>query len=230
MSQKNIFIAGEGDAWYERNKQHTNDNSVNNDPILAALNTIKCKPTRILEIGCANGWRLAQLKKIYSAECYGIDPSILAIQNGQTCYPDLNLFVGTADTLPNIESVDLIIFGFCLYLCDPQDLFKIAANSDHLLSDKGLMTILDFNPPAGHYRNEYQHHNHIFSYKMNYGDMFCWHPSYHRIFEHSRHHNGSNELELEPDSLVSVQIFKKDCQLLTAKNPYLKGYNNIPNT
>lgn len=46
------------------------------------------------------------------------------------------------DSLPEIEPVDLIIFGFCLYLCDPQDLFRIAAGSDALLADRGLMTIL----------------------------------------------------------------------------------------
>lgn len=80
------------------------------------------------------------------------------------------------------------------------------------------MTILDFNPPAGHYRNDYQHHASLFSYKMNYGDLFAWHPGYHRLFEHVQHHDGSTELE--PDALISVQILRKDARLLAAQNPY----------
>lgn len=63
---------------------------------------------------------------------------------GLKSYPKLNLSVGTADGLPDIKPVDLIIFGFCLYLCDPQDLFTIAANSDRLLVDKGVMAVYDF--------------------------------------------------------------------------------------
>ncbi|MFM5696054.1 trans-aconitate 2-methyltransferase [Aeromonas veronii] len=176
------------------------------------------QPKRILEIGCANGWRLAQLANYYDATCYGIDPSQTAIEDGTLSYPALNLSVGTADGLPDIEPVDLIIFGFCLYLCDPQDLFTIAANSDRLLADKGVMAIYDFCPPTGHYRNDYQHHANLFSHKMNYSSMFSWHPSYCRVFEHVMHHDGTHELE--PDALVSVQLLKKDSQLLDAKNPY----------
>ena len=222
MKQKNVFIKEEADAWYERNKLCINQKSLNNDQIFIALQNIDCQPKRILEIGCANGWRLAQLASHYGASCYGIDPSKTAIEDGTLSYPALNLSVGTADGLPDIEPVDLIIFGFCLYLCDPQDLFKIAANSDRLLKDKGVMAILDFCPPAGHYRNDYQHYANLFSYKMNYSSMFSWHPSYCRIYEHVTHHDGTNELE--PDALVSVQLLKKDSQLLDAKNPYSKKY------
>ncbi|ELM3615280.1 class I SAM-dependent methyltransferase [Aeromonas sobria] len=218
MKQKNIFMKEEADAWYERNKFYINEKSVENDPIFMALQSIDCKPRRILEIGCANGWRLAQLAKCYGADCYGIDPSTMAIQDGCQRYPELKLSVGTADCLPDIEPVDLIIFGFCLYLCDPQDLFKIAANSDELLSDKGNMAIFDFCPPTGNYRNEYQHHENVFSYKMNYGNMFCWNPSYYRLFEHTQHHDGTHDMD--PDSLTSIQILRKDVRLLAAKNPY----------
>lgn len=220
MQQKNVFMAQEGNEWYERNKVAILDKSLASDPIFKALQYLGRKPARILEIGCANGWRLAQLADHYGARCYGVDPSASAIQDGLSRYPGVQLSVGTADCLPVIEPVDLIIFGFCLYLCDPQDLFKIAAGSDALLADGGLMTILDFNPPAGHYRNDYQHHANLYSYKMNYGDLFGWHPGYHRLFEHVQHHDGGQELE--PDALISVQILRKDARLLAAQNPYPK--------
>ena len=75
MKQKSVFMENEADAWYERNKLCINKKSVKNDPIFMALQSINFKPKRILEIGCANGWRLAQFSEYYNADCYGIDPS-----------------------------------------------------------------------------------------------------------------------------------------------------------
>lgn len=222
MKQKNIFIKEEANAWYERNKFCINNKSANDDPIFIALQSIDLKPKRILEIGCSNGWRLAMLAEHYNADCYGIDPSIIAIEEGNKIFPNLNLSVGTADCLPDMGPFDLVIFGFCLYLCDPQDLFKIAADSNHLLANEGHIAILDFNPPAEHYRNKYQHRTDVFSYKMNYGNMFCWHPSYLKIFEKTQNHDGSQKIE--PDALISVQILRKDSRFLSAQNPYINGF------
>lgn len=74
MKQKNVFMKEEADAWYERNKFCINQKALSNDPIFIALQSIGNQPKRILEIGCANGWRLAQLANHYGATCYGIIP------------------------------------------------------------------------------------------------------------------------------------------------------------
>ncbi|MFK8773093.1 MULTISPECIES: class I SAM-dependent methyltransferase [Aeromonas] len=81
MDQKNVFMAREGNEWYERNKSAILGKTLDNDPIFKALAYLGCKPARILEIGCANGWRLAQLAEHYGARCYGVDPSASAIQD-----------------------------------------------------------------------------------------------------------------------------------------------------
>lgn len=218
MNQKDIFIKQEGDSWYERNKHGYIHKKIQDDLVFKALQQVNCNPKRILEIGCANGWRVSALSEHFNASGYGIDPSLVAILDGLTTYPNVQLTQGTAENLPAIEPVDLIIFGFCLYLCEPNDLFKIASHCHELLQDKGMVAIVDFHPPHGYYRNEYVHKNGIYSYKMNYSNMFCWHPAYHRIFELVQHHDEHSEFM--PDSLVSVQIIRKNEQLLIASNPY----------
>ncbi len=57
MDQKNVFMSREGNEWYERNKSAILGKTLERDPIFKALEYLGSKPTRILEIGCANGWR-----------------------------------------------------------------------------------------------------------------------------------------------------------------------------
>ncbi|HDX8451339.1 class I SAM-dependent methyltransferase [Aeromonas hydrophila] len=218
MNQKDIFIKQEGNSWYERNKHGYIHKKIQDDLVFKALQQVNFNPKRILEIGCANGWRVSALSKHYNATGYGIDPSLAAIKDGLKIYQNVQLTQGTADNFPTIEPVDLIIFGFCLYLCEPNDLFKIASRCHELLQDRGVVAIVDFHPPHGYYRNKYIHQNNVYSYKMNYSHMLCWHPAYHRIFELVQHHDKHSEFML--DSLVSVQIIKKNEQLLIANNPY----------
>ena len=216
VSQKNQFLSGEGNEWYERNKWNISA-AIKNDPILKAIEHCVIRPIRVLEIGCADGWRLAEIERRYGCTTHGIDPSEKAINAGQREYPNVQLSVGTADKLPDMEPVDLIIFGFCLYLCDPQDLFKIAMECDRLLKDKGQIIIYDFNPPIGHYRNHYRYKSGIYSYKMNYSKLFLWHPSYCMVYQNTFHHQSKSPTDFSPDDMVSVQIIRKENMLLTAE-------------
>lgn len=42
---------------------------------------------------------------------------------------------------------DVIIFGFCLYLCDQQDLFRVAQEADRVLKPDSWLVINDFYAP-----------------------------------------------------------------------------------
>ena len=58
---------------------------------------------RVLEVGCANGWRLNSLKHTptWSKTSFvGIDPSKEAIESGSKEFPDIQLLQGVADALP----------------------------------------------------------------------------------------------------------------------------------
>lgn len=179
MKQKDIFLKeGEGDKWFARNRSHFN---VENDPVLNFLQFTKQRLGQVLEVGCSNGWRLAEMTKhgICTANgAFGIDPSKEAVADGLQRWPQLKLSVGTADVLEFPDgSFDTLIFGFCLYLVDPSDLFRVACESDRVLKKGGRIMILDFKS-KGYIANPYSHYQGVYSRKMNYCQMFEWHPNY----------------------------------------------------
>ena len=119
------------------------------------------------------------------------------------------LQVGTADELPfDLGSFDMVIFGFCLYLCDRQDLFKIAYEADRCLRNEGSLIIMDFYPPFA-YRNRYSHYEGIFSYKMDYSQMFAWNPAYAEVSKIVFTHSGFTLRDV-PDEKVAVVVLRKN--------------------
>lgn len=162
---------------------------------------------------------MRDIERLYNIECYGIDPSEKAIKDGLEKSDQINLKQGTADKIPfSKKKFDLIIFGFCLYLCDRDDLFKIVYEADHRLKDGGYIIIYDFEPPIP-YKNNYHHKEGIFSYKMDYSKLFTLNPSYSLIEKSVFSHNGNNELK-SPDDRVSIQLMKKDISSAYIINPY----------
>ena len=163
--QKKVFCESEGDGWYERNRAVlVNEGTrVKDDPVIASLSAHQILARSILEIGASNGWRLAALKTVYPAARFcGIEPSAQAVKDAPA---GLEIVQGTVDNLPWPEKTfDLVIFGFCLYLCDRDDLFRIAAEADRVLDDGGHIIIYDFHVPNS-YRNAYSHYEGLHSYR-----------------------------------------------------------------
>lgn len=206
MTQKSPFLAGEGDAWFIRNLPAGEDTA--SDHIASMLTDIGVRPRSTLEIGCSNGSKLAQLCAACGCAGTGIDPSVRAIEDGRARHPKLRLAVGTAESLPFTDGeFDLVTFGFCLYLCDRQDLFRIAAEADRCLSDEGMLAITDFMPPM-QYRNPYCHMEELYSYKFGYRRMFLWNPAYFERVLKVYGHGGSSSLA--PDQRTSTVILQKD--------------------
>lgn len=167
MSQKNAFFEGEGEAWFERNKDKLTNK---NDPVLEAIEKYKLDPAVVLEIGCANGWRLDLLKKKYDCVTWGIDPA----SNGE----HENILRRSADkTGMSIECFDLVIYGWCLYLVDRTDLLQISAEGDRVLQDGGYLVIYDFYSEVP-IKLPYKHKDGIYTYKMDYSRLWLWNPTY----------------------------------------------------
>jgi ubiquinone/menaquinone biosynthesis C-methylase UbiE len=215
--QKDLFLQSEGDKWFRRNKRVlSTDIHIAACPVLRLITELKPTPARVLEIGCSNGWRLNELKRFGVAECYGIDPSKEAIEDGKTKYPTLNLAVGTADRLPpDIPPFNVVIFGFCLYLCDPFDHFRIVMEADRVLQDDGHLFIHDFDPPMP-YRNEYSHRQGMYSYKMDFARLFLAHPHYALRQKKFVPHNP--EKGFSPNNRVAVSWLVKDSGQAWPKN------------
>lgn len=217
MTQKEIFKASEADEWFNRNM--TSYDGTKKNLIVELLKNIELTPKTVLEIGCSNGFRLSQIKQEFGCKCFGIDPSPNAIKDGKEKYPDINLSTGTADDLPyDHGSFDTVIFGFCLYLCDREDLFRIAYEADRVLQNEGTLIITDFCPPFP-YKNHYVHYDGVYSYKMNYGRMFTWNPAYTEVANMIYSHSGYRLRDV-PNERVATLVLRKNSQYAYPEEPY----------
>ena len=208
FKQKDIFLNLEGDNWYYRNKEALEKKDLDDDPLFKEILSLFPNldgTLNILEIGRGNGKRLKGLQsKGFSVT--GIDPSTAAVQDARN--NGVNASVGTADELPfGKKSFDVVVFGFCLYLCDRDDLFQIAAEANRVLNDVGHILILDFYSKR-EITNIYSHLEGVKSYKMDYTKLFEWHPSYfllkHVVGSHDGFHPTNDENEW-----VAISIFQK---------------------
>lgn len=164
--QAEVFRHSEGAAWFRRNVTKLTGED---DPVLDCIATQNLRPRSVLEVGCANGWRLKILQRKYGCNICGVEPSPMD-------HPAV--IRGTADNLP-IKKLrfDLVIFGWCLYLCDREDLFKIAAEADRVLSENGHLIVYDFYPEQPH-KNKYKHYSGLYSYKQDYSKLWLGNPAY----------------------------------------------------
>lgn len=204
--QRDIFLSSEGNRWFERNKQVYSEN--NEDKVFDFIKAQELTPKCALEIGCASGLRLHSLYNEFGSDGYGVDPSSFAIETGKKDYPHLNLSVATADSIDfEKDSFDLVILGFCLYLCDREDLFTIAAKVDKVLKNGGYIIIQDFLPPYP-YKNKYSHCEGLYSYKFDHSKMFTWNPFYSMLATDVITH-ASRELRTEVDERVGISLLYK---------------------
>jgi ubiquinone/menaquinone biosynthesis C-methylase UbiE len=161
-----------------------------------------------LEVGCGAGERLVWLQNHLNADCFGIDPSKAAVEHAVR--NGIKAVQSTADILPyDNNTFDIVIFGFCLYLCDRDDLFKIVFEANRVLKENSWVIILDFYSRS-FTQNEYHHLKGINSYKMDYNKMFDWHPSYTCFSKQVLHHVEKSFTDSKDDWISISVIRKKD--------------------
>ncbi len=220
--QEDIFLNEEGNKWFERNLENSEvdlKERILRDRVILSFELLNIIPRNVLEVGCSDGWRLEGLRRKYNCRCSGIDPSSRAVNHSKSAYPNIELNISTADTLPyQSELFGSVIIGFCLYLCDREKLFKIAYEVDRVLKNNGNLFILDFDPSFA-YKNEYCHSEGIFSYKMKYANMFIWNPAYTHIYHESFSYDGTG-YNNNPDERISVDVLRKNLDYPYSLSPY----------
>lgn len=217
MSQRDIFLEGEGDAWFIRNSKNLSSldnvkNGVEISFILSELLPFKDCIHEVLEIGCGNAIKLEVLCNELNAVGSGLDPSVKAINNGNDRKKDteLRLFVGSADFLPfDTDSFDVVFFSFCLYLVDRSFLLKTLSEADRVLRPGGFLCITDFDVPVPLKRG-YVHAPQVFSFKNDYTRFFCQNGLYSlfakKSFSHSYPFFSKEVSERVSTSLVFKEI------------------------
>ncbi|MFA6305717.1 MAG: class I SAM-dependent methyltransferase [Candidatus Gracilibacteria bacterium] len=143
------------------------------DAALALVAAIP-EPASVLEVGCANGWRLALLQERYGAACCGCDVSEAAIADGRERYPDVFLSLAAAHyMLYRDKAFDVVIFSFVLHWIDRPRLASVIAEADRVLAPGGHLIVVDFLPlwPT---KRRYHHRQDVeaWTYKQDYAA--CW--------------------------------------------------------
>ena len=187
MTTRQAFIEGGGDRWLERNRADLGKQ----DEVCEVLAATPFKPTNVLEIGCANGWRLKKLKELYQCEVFGIDPSQQALTEAKES--GIRVAYGLADDLKLPDAFfDLVILGYFLVFTDPEYLFAIVAESDRVLADGGYLIIHDSMSPRPHkvrYEQLFSDENKTEPVKTTYMFRYDWpqlwlsHPAYRKLAE-----------------------------------------------
>jgi SAM-dependent methyltransferase len=136
------------------------------------------RPTQAVEFGCGQGFNIAEVVHTFNCRGLGIDPSGVAIAEARRQYsPGISFLSGTASYRFLLREYDLVMYGFCLYLSDRENLSNIVSVGDQLLNDGGYLVIQDFDPEYPH-KVPYHHHDGIFSYKMDYSKLWLANPAY----------------------------------------------------
>ena len=173
--QSKIFLDSEGDNYYERNKGLLfNEDDLIFKEIIKLNN--KKKINNLLEIGCGDGFRLNLIYDKLKINCFGIDPSRKAIKSSYNS--KIKVSRGTADKLNfSSKKFDVVIFGFCLYLVDIEDLIKVVYETDRVLKKNSYIIIYDFYSKKSKIL-PYKHNNKIKVHKNDFSNIFLWSPKF----------------------------------------------------
>lgn len=209
MLQDTVFSEGEGDAWFERNRQHFEQAE---DPVVPFLLSQAIDPHSILEIGSSRGDRLARLHEHYRATVTAVDPAAAAVAEGQKLFPVVQFFVATASHLPlPDESYDLVIANMVFHWIDRKSLLASAAEIDRVIKPEGYLLLGDFAPFTPK-KTKYHHctEHEMYTYKQNYPELFLATAGYALLAQQILHH-----LSLKPEPAtpererVSLTLLRK---------------------
>lgn len=221
---KEIFLQGEADAYFNRNKEAVLNNDDLGTPAVQYLeeylsnnNDFLCEggENNCLEIGCASGYNLEHIyKRFHKIKGYGIEPSKDAVEFGMRDiiskqYP-IQLLVGTSDELPFPDNMfKIVMLGFCMFWIDRKYLFKTVAEVDRVLQTGGVLLINDFDTSIP-YKRVNCHNAEAFTYKMDYSKLFLANPQYFMIGKTNYSHISKVKFHEDVQERLSTVLLYKE--------------------
>lgn len=218
------FSTEDGDRWFRRNRDALGTAVEHDWPLKLIEKHLQLdQRSSVLEVGCANGWRLAELVRRYYSNCLGMDVSAEAIGVGKKAWPELRLYRMGADVGREewVMSTDwlaswpysLVICFFVLHWVDRQGLIRAIENIHYSIPGGGHLIIGDFLPdwPT---KVPYHHREGLWTYKLDYAHIFEATGNYRRIerviFDHDTHQQGGMEIAAYKRCAVTL-LRKEDC-------------------
>jgi SAM-dependent methyltransferase len=207
-------MESEGDRWFERNQMALNSFDAAADLPLRLIELYKLRPERVVEIGAANGFRLAAIRSRTGADVVAVEPSERAILNGKASFPFVAFIRGAASSVPLRESFDLVIVNFVFHWIDRANLLRSVAEVDRLVQDGGFLIIGDFYP-ANFLQVPYHHLNNadLRTYKQNYAATFIASGLYHSVCLLTGDHAGKElDGKAGEDERIGAWLIRKGLQ------------------
>jgi trans-aconitate methyltransferase len=212
MLQDEVFSRSEGDSWFGRNRDALQACDPDVDLPLRLLQLYGLRPLSVLEVGAANGARLAAIHRMTGARTLAVEPSAQAIQDGHANFPFVTFVRGTVDAVPLHESYDLVIVNFVFHWVDRLTLFRSVAEVDRLVCDGGFLIVGDFQP-ANRLRVPYHHlqDGGIYTYKQDYAEQFRSSGLYHPVGMLTAHH-ATKQLDpnVAENERIGAWLLRKD--------------------
>jgi SAM-dependent methyltransferase len=212
--QDSVFMESEGDRWFERNQMALNSFDAAADLPLKLIELYNLQPERVVEIGAANGFRLAAIRARTGADVVAVEPSARAILNGKASFPFVAFVRGAANSVPLRESFDLVIVNFVFHWIDRANLLRSVAEVDRLVQDGGFLIIGDFHP-ANFLQVPYHHLSNadVRTYKQNYAATFIASGLYHSVCLLTGDHAGKElDAKAGEDERIGAWLIKKALQ------------------
>lgn len=140
------------------------------------------RPRRVLEVGAANGVRLAAIAEACGADVVALEPSKAAIADGRARFPGVEFVRGSAHAIPLDEPFDLVIVNFVFHWIDRRSLLRSVAEVDRLLAEGGFLILGDF-LPSNLVKVPYHHlpGGDVHTYKQSYAATFVGSGLYHAV-------------------------------------------------
>lgn len=174
--QDAVFLEGEGDGWYARNREVLLAREPSRDTVLRAIAESGIGFGRVLEVGASNGFRLGLLRASRDCRAVAVEPSEKAIAEGRQLYPEVEFLRGTASAIPIKEdgAFDLVIVNFVMHWIDRATLLRSVAEIDRMVADGGYLVLGDFYPDAPQ-KVRYHHlpDQDVWTYKQDYPSLFA---------------------------------------------------------
>jgi ubiquinone/menaquinone biosynthesis C-methylase UbiE len=206
MKNLKIIKKNEGDNYFLRNNKFYLKK--NQKKYFDEVNFILKKKNigSLLEIGCATGIHIHNLKKKFKLKkCYGLDLSKKAIEYGKKNYKNIELFNCSSLELESIKiTFDVIICGFFLYLLDREEIFNQFNLISNKLNNNGFLIIEDFDPLFKH-SNLNIHNKEITCYKANYINFLEESGIYKLIYKKGSVNNNSLKFFSSDQSICILQ-------------------------
>ena len=181
-SQDQLFGSVEGNSWFRRNEQALSLFDPAADLPLKTIDLYQLKPKSVIEVGAANGFRLAEIARRYNSRVVAVEASVEAINDGKRKFPHIEFVSGLAKSIPVEESFDLAIVNFVFHWIDRNNLLRSAAEIDRLIIEGGFLIIGDFFP-FNFMKVPYHHlaDQQVYTYKQNYAAIFLASGLYHPV-------------------------------------------------